>query len=76
MTTEDETFVTNLAERTGFEPAIELPQYTLSKRAPSTTRPSLHARYILADTRDETCLFVSCIIYAPLMVAFLFRPYL
>ena len=31
-----------LAERTGFEPAIALPQYTLSKRAPSTTRPSLH----------------------------------
>jgi DNA-binding XRE family transcriptional regulator len=30
-----------LAERTGFEPAIELPQYTLSKRAPSTTRPPL-----------------------------------
>lgn len=32
-----------MAERTGFEPAIALPQYTLSKRAPSTTRPPLHA---------------------------------
>src|ERR1700757_4083419 len=31
-----------LAERTGFEPAITLLLYTLSKRAPSTTRPSLH----------------------------------
>jgi putative ABC transport system ATP-binding protein len=30
-----------MAERTGFEPAIALPQYTLSKRAPSTTRPPL-----------------------------------
>ena len=28
-----------LAERTGFEPAVRLPAHTLSKRAPSTTRP-------------------------------------
>ena len=30
-----------LAERTGFEPARTFPPYTLSKRAPSATRPSL-----------------------------------
>src|SRR5258708_16496756 len=30
-----------LAEREGFEPSIQFPVYTLSKRAPSTTRPSL-----------------------------------
>src|SRR5262245_42543153 len=30
-----------MAERTGFEPAIRFPVYTLSKRAPSTTRPPL-----------------------------------
>ncbi len=30
-----------VAERAGFEPAIELPLYTLSRRAPSTTRPPL-----------------------------------
>ena len=30
-----------VAERAGFEPAKELPLYTLSKRAPSTTRPPL-----------------------------------
>ena len=30
-----------LAERKGFEPLIPLTVYTLSKRAPSTTRPSL-----------------------------------
>jgi hypothetical protein len=30
-----------MAERQGFEPWIEFPLYTLSKRAPSTTRPSL-----------------------------------
>ena len=33
--------VETLAERGGFEPPIEFPLYTLSKRAPSTTRPSL-----------------------------------
>jgi hypothetical protein len=37
----------NLAERMGFEPMKELPLYTLSKRAPSTTRPPLHHCYIL-----------------------------
>ena len=30
-----------MAEREGFEPSVELPLHTLSKRAPSTTRPSL-----------------------------------
>ena len=30
-----------MAEREGFEPSIEFPLYTLSKRAPSTARPSL-----------------------------------
>ena len=28
-----------MAERMGFEPTIRSPAYTLSKRAPSTTRP-------------------------------------
>ena len=40
-----------LAERKGFEPLIQLPVYTLSRRAPSTTRTSLHvlsARSILS----------------------------
>jgi DUF2938 family protein len=30
-----------MAERVGFEPTIRFPVYTLSKRAPSATRPSL-----------------------------------
>ena len=30
-----------VAEGVGFEPTIRLPVYTLSKRAPSATRPSL-----------------------------------
>ena len=30
-----------LAERVGFEPTVEFPLHTLSKRAPSATRPSL-----------------------------------
>jgi hypothetical protein len=33
-----------MAERQGFEPWIEFPLYTLSKRAPSATRPSLQLR--------------------------------
>jgi hypothetical protein len=32
----------SLAERVGFEPTVEFPLHTLSKRAPSTTRTSLH----------------------------------
>ena len=31
-----------MAERAGFEPALGLTLNTLSKRAPSTTRPPLH----------------------------------
>jgi hypothetical protein len=31
----------DLAERVGFEPTVEFPLHTLSKRAPSTTRTSL-----------------------------------
>ncbi len=30
-----------MAEREGFEPSIRFPVYTLSRRAPSTTRPPL-----------------------------------
>jgi hypothetical protein len=30
-----------VAERVGFEPTLEFPLNTLSKRAPSATRPSL-----------------------------------
>ena len=33
-----------LAEREGFEPSIRFPVYTLSKRAPSATRPPLRGR--------------------------------
>ncbi len=32
-----------MAEREGFEPSVEFPLHTLSKRAPSTTRTSLHS---------------------------------
>ncbi len=31
-----------MAEREGFEPSLEFPLNTLSKRAPSATRPPLH----------------------------------
>jgi hypothetical protein len=36
--------VNKVAERQGFEPWLEFPLNTLSKRAPSATRPSLHSR--------------------------------
>ena len=35
-----------LAEKKGFEPSVRLPAHTLSKRAPSTTRPPLHGTTI------------------------------
>ncbi len=35
-----------MAERMGFEPMKELLLYTLSKRAPSTTRPPLPKFYL------------------------------
>ena len=39
-----------MAERMGFEPMKELLLYTLSKRAPSTTRPPLHyKKFIIFD---------------------------
>jgi hypothetical protein len=34
------------AERAGFEPAIPFPVYTLSRRAPSTTRTPLLFNYL------------------------------
>ena len=39
----------DLAEREGFEPSIRFTVYTLSRRAPSTTRPSLRKGRILAE---------------------------
>ena len=36
-----------MAERVGFEPTLEFPLNTLSKRAPSATRPSLQ-RYLVS----------------------------
>src|SRR5262245_9690865 len=40
---------TALAEGVGFEPTIRLPVYTLSKRAPSATRPSLRRAHVMAS---------------------------
>ena len=37
---------TAMAEKVGFEPTIEFPLYTRSRRAPSTTRTSLHITYL------------------------------
>ncbi len=40
----DNSLKRQVAEREGFEPSRRLPAYTLSRRAPSTTRPSLRIR--------------------------------
>jgi hypothetical protein len=42
-----------LAEGAGFEPAIRFPVYTLSRRAPSTARPPLHALLASSASRGR-----------------------
>jgi hypothetical protein len=47
-----------MAEGVGFEPTIRFPVYTLSKRAPSATRPSLRGRgaqYSRGRPADNPC---------------------
>src|SRR5712671_4415527 len=44
-----------LAEREGFEPSVEFPLHTLSKRAPSTTRPSLRLKSITYERDQANC---------------------
>lgn len=41
------------AETKGFEPLIEFPLYTLSRRAPSTTRTSLRIFYRVAKIQFQ-----------------------
>ena len=41
-----------LAERVGFEPTVEFPLHTLSKRAPSTTRTSLRLESTICERFD------------------------
>src|SRR5712672_504688 len=46
-----------MAERVGFEPTVEFPQHTLSKRAPSTTRTPLRdmeSSFRLTETCSRT----------------------
>ena len=42
-----------MAEGVGFEPTIRFPVYTLSRRAPSTTRPPLRMRVRGAEHIEE-----------------------
>jgi hypothetical protein len=46
----------DMADRAGFEPAIEFPLYTLSRRAPSTTRPPV--RPLAADGQSGADRFI------------------
>ena len=41
--------ILKLAERVGFEPTLEFPLNTLSKRAPSATRPSLRLESVVGN---------------------------
>ena len=48
-----------MAESEGFEPSIGINLYTLSRRAPSTTRPPVHMRGLarpLGDLQEALCL--------------------
>src|SRR5262249_55134066 len=48
--------IKELAERVGFEPTLEIPLITLSKRAPSATRPSLRRLMgSCCENRVESC---------------------
>ena len=51
-----------MAEREGFEPPIGFPLYTLSRRAPSTTRPSLRAtdRRVVSGIRLQLVALETC----------------
>src|SRR6478672_6445316 len=54
LAAEDRQPISQLAEREGFEPSVEFPLHTLSKRAPSTTRTSLRIwNQRLASGRTE-----------------------
>src|SRR5438552_8706189 len=46
--------IIGLAEREGFEAPIRFPVYTLSKRAPSATRPSLLRTGVFSDFMELT----------------------
>ena len=54
----------SMAERTGFEPAIRVSVYTLSKRAPSTTRPPLHGTALFILHAFQACAYRSGV-YTP-----------
>src|SRR6266571_975506 len=53
--------IERMAERVGFEPTLPFRVNTLSKRAPSATRPSLRLfqEATLRTTEQETCCFDS-----------------
>ena len=51
-------FINKMAEREGFEPSKRFPVYTLSKRAPSTTRPPLLIKIINKFNESVYELFV------------------
>ena len=53
------------AETEGFEPSVELPLHTLSKRAPSATRTSLH---FLPGGKNTVSIFISRIFFQHLQL--------
>jgi hypothetical protein len=49
-----------MAERVGFEPTVEFPQHTLSKRAPSTTRTPLRVRLLQISRNVRPVVAADC----------------
>ena len=49
-----------MAERVGFEPTVEFPLHTLSKRAPSTTRTSLRLESTICERPNIRLSHVGC----------------
>ena len=54
-----------MAERRGFEPRKQFPIYTLSRRAPSSTRTPLRFLYVLPRQIRSRCLVVRSIVVHP-----------
>ena len=52
--------IKELAERVGFEPTIPVKVYTLSKRAPSATRPSLRRRMGQSRSQPGKAMNATC----------------
>ena len=66
-----------MAERVGFEPTLEFPLNTLSKRAPSTTRPSLRTKredFLQNNTSRRVTVSLTVSVFVQLKIKGVTRP--